>query len=133
MGYIRRERYIRVIGIFSTLAFILLFIYTFTPIYFKTDTAEGVNTPVASETTLTMVTGKETANLDLIVDSTSGTFATSGSNDLAEFNVVTNNYTGYTLTISNTSDDGQLINDSDSASLDTITSKINATTFNSST
>ena len=133
MGYIKRERYIRVIGIFSTLAFILLFIYTFTPIYFKTDTAEGVNTPVASETTLTMVTGKETANLDLIVDSTSGTFATSGSNDLAEFNVVTNNYTGYTLTISNASDDGQLINNSASANLDTITSKINATTFNSST
>lgn len=120
MGYIKRGRYIRVIGIFSTLAFILLFIYTFTPIYFRTDQAEASYTP--AETTLNIIASKDTASVEAMPDSANGTFVISDALNEAEFTVSTNNLTGYSLNILSTDSSGQLVNANTGDILDTITS-----------
>ncbi|MBQ8984991.1 hypothetical protein IJ076_00305, partial [Candidatus Saccharibacteria bacterium] len=66
-----------------------------------------------------------------------GTFSsTTNADDKAKFTVATNNYTGYTLTLSGTDDTRQLSNTSTSTDvLDSInaTNGIDATTFNTST
>ena len=120
MGYIKRERYIRVIGIFSTLAFILLFIYTFTPIYFRTDSADASYTP--AETTLSIIASKDTASVEAVPNSANGTFVISNTLNEAEFTVSTNNLTGYSLNILSTDSSGQLVNTNTGDALSTIAS-----------
>ena len=120
MGHIKRERYIHVIGIFSTLAFILLFIYTFTPIYFRTDSADASYTP--AETTLSIIASKDTASVEAVPDSANGTFVISNTLNEAEFTVSTNNLTGYSLNILSTDSSGQLVNTNTGDALSTIAS-----------
>ncbi|MBQ8985376.1 hypothetical protein IJ076_02385, partial [Candidatus Saccharibacteria bacterium] len=108
--------------------------YFVCPVILKQDVAEGAARE--SDTTLTIDTSQSSASLDFAVSSTDGTFASTDSTSAAKFTVSTNNYTGYTLTLSGTDDTRQLSNTSTSTDvLDSInaTNGIDATTFNTST
>ena len=76
-----------------------------------------------------MVVGNENANLDITPNNANGTFATSTSSEIASFNVTTNNYTGYILSISASDDDGELIDNNTLNTLNSITSITDADTF----
>ena len=60
--------------------------------------------------TITFTSTKLLASVNLTVDSTLGTFATSTSEEKASFSISTNNYTGYTLTLRSASADTSLTN-----------------------
>ena len=74
----------------------------------------------ASTTTLTMTSGQDNLDLNLTVRDTDGTFATSKTGEEATFDITTNNYTGYSLTISAASDAGTLVNTTDGSVLNSI-------------
>ena len=96
--------------------------------------AEAMGAAVPSTTTLTMTSGHTAASLDLTPKDSNGTFAASSSDEKAQFGVTTNNYTGYTLTISGSDNTRQLTNSEvNTAKLDSITSSIDENTFNVST
>ena len=129
-NYVRTNRIIRNTGMSASfLLFVFAFLASF-PIIPHTDIVEAAS-PLESETKIEMSIGKGLANLSLIPKDISGTFASSSSSDLAEFNVTTNNYTGYTLGIKATDDTKQLTNvDIPTAKLDSISSVIDSSTFN---
>ncbi|MBR3324083.1 hypothetical protein IKG24_00895, partial [Candidatus Saccharibacteria bacterium] len=129
-SYIRNFRNLRIAGTLSSLSLIVLTLLAIFPIVHKAMEAEAAS-PLESNTEIEMSIGKGSANLSLIPKDTSGTFASSSSSELAEFNVTTNNYTGYTLGIKATDDTKQLTNvDMPTAKLDSITSVIDSSTFN---
>ena len=108
--------------------FILLTILSIFPITHHDDSAEA--TPGTVEVpTLAMVTGQENANLDIAPKASTGTFVSSQASDQASFTVQTSNYTGYTLSIEASDDTGQLTNSETSATLDSISSAVDASTF----
>ncbi|MBR3324107.1 hypothetical protein IKG24_01025 [Candidatus Saccharibacteria bacterium] len=129
-NYIKTNKIIRSAGMgASFLLFVFALLASF-PIVPHTDIVEAAS-PSESETKIEMSIGKGSANLSLIPKDMSGTFASSSSSELAEFNVTTNNYTGYTLGIKATDDTKQLTNvDMPTAKLDSITSIIDSSTFN---
>ncbi|MBR3324127.1 hypothetical protein IKG24_01125 [Candidatus Saccharibacteria bacterium] len=129
-NYIKTNKIIRNAGMSASfLLFVFALLASF-PIVPHTDIVEAAS-PSESETKIAMSIGKGSANLSLIPKDMSGTFASSSSSDLAEFNVTTNNYTGYTLGIKATDDTKQLTNvDMPTAKLDSITSIIDSSTFN---
>ena len=87
-------------------------------------------TGTAAESSITMNFTSSTASVDLTVNNTDGTFATSGAEDKAAFSIATNNYAGYTLSISAADDTGTLLNGSNS--LDSISSNLTEAEFNTS-
>ena len=72
-----------------------------------------------------MNVSKSAASVELDVDSMAGTFASSSSDNSATFSVATNNFSGYTLTISGNDDEGKLY---DSAKQNFLSSLSSATT-----
>ena len=121
-------------GILASLILVFALGYFVCPVILKQDVAEGAARE--SDTMLTIDTSQSSASLDFAVSSTDGTFASTDSTSAAKFTVSTNNYTGYTLTLSGTDDTRQLSNTSTSTDvLDSInaTNGIDATTFNTST
>ena len=133
-NYIRLNRSIRMVGIFSVFSLVLISSLSINPIILEDSSAEATSSNILSETYLNMELGYENANLALSVSNSAGTFASSSESELAKFNVVTNNYTGYTLYISGSDDEGDLTNtDTNLTSNNTIASiesAIDSTTFN---
>ena len=84
----------------STAILSLLVLAILCPLYLVPDSSEAT-AGTATESTLTFafVDDKNTASVSLDVSSTSGSFATSTSEELAEFSLTTNNATGYTLNL----------------------------------
>ena len=137
-SYIKSFRTQRFFGILASTALISLMTLAVFPISIKTSAVEAtIGSPVASTTTLTMTTGHTSANLSVLIDGVDGTFASSSSSDLAEFNVTTNNYTGYTLTIAGSDDNGLLThtdtNITTNNTLSSIDSATNTATFSDDT
>ena len=132
-SYIRKFRHLRCFGISASAIIAVLMTSAVFPIVKHTDTAEA-SPGTASTTTLTMTQGSGSASVDLAVQDASGTFATSSDSQMAKFNITTNNYTGYTLTISSDNDSGILSNGSGGnlSSIDSIlgTSDFDTTTYN---
>ena len=111
VGYIAKQKYARISGIASLSILIILLTLAFCPVALEDPSAEATTgTSVPSTTTLTMALGSSSANLNIIPKDESGTFAASTSSESAEFGITTNNYTGYTLTISASDDNGLLTN-----------------------
>ncbi len=104
--YISNNRRIRIAGISSAFVLALLTIATLAPLTHNTEYTGAIGT--ASETVLTLTTSNYPI-LDLAVNSSSGTFSeTSSGNGQGSFTVTTTNYTGYTLSISNSDSDTNL-------------------------
>ena len=77
-----------------------------------------------------MTTNFENASLDLAVTNPSGTFDSSSDSQLARFGVVTNNYTGYILSISSNSNNStELINKDTGAKLTSIDTALTPSSF----
>ena len=128
--FIGINRKFRIAGFLSAFLLVTLCGLTFLPVSFQDEHAEAA-TGTAAESTISLDVANSVASVDLTVNSSNGTFATSASNDEASFSVVTNNYTGYTLSISADDNIGELMNEEES--LSSIESAISASTFDSST
>ena len=130
-NYINLYRNIRLSGIISSFSLLVLSFLILHPIILDLTSASATS-PTASTTTLTMTQGSGTASINLAVKDPDGTFVTSNDDEKIEFNITTNNYTGYTLIISSSSDDGLLTNGSGS-SLSSIDSILGTSDFDTST
>ena len=83
-----------------------------------------------SETNIAVTTGSEDLKLRLLLNDLNGNFAASEESDKTKFNVTTNNFTGYTLTVSSDNDDGDLINYEKDDHFSSIDAPVSITTFN---
>lgn len=102
----------------------LLFVAATSPMILNINNASA-EIGTESETTLGISSENKNASVDLNVTDRSGNFATSTESQLAKFGVTTNNFTGYTLTISGTDNSRNLYNPSGAAltSIDNPTSE----------
>ena len=135
VGYIAKQKYVRISGLASLSILIILLALSIYPITLKHDSAEA--TSIESNTTLTMTQGSSSANLSITPKDTTGTFSSSTTAETAQFGITTNNYTGYTLTISASDNKGLLTNTDTTITtnntLSSISSAIDSSTFSSST
>ena len=127
-----KYKVVRISGTAALFALLIVGGMTIAPIYNTTNSAEAI-TGTATESTLTFTSTNATASVNLAVNDTAGTFATStdGTNGTidqrAKFSISTNNYTGYTLTVRSTSDAGTLTNGT--TSISSISSSTNSDGF----
>ena len=129
--YISNNRRIRIAGISSAFVLALLTIATLAPLTHNTEYTGAIGT--ASETVLTLTTSNYPI-LDLAVNRSSGTFSeTSSGNGQGSFTVTTTNYTGYTLSISNSDSDTALTDSTSGSTIASISSSISSSTFNTTT
>ncbi|MBQ6375327.1 hypothetical protein IJJ37_00080, partial [Candidatus Saccharibacteria bacterium] len=84
---------------------------------------------VGTNCSLTFTSTRLTASADLTVSSTDGTFATSNSSNQASFNLSTNNYTGYILTLTGSSSTTTLKDNVSNNTLDSITTNTTLENF----
>ena len=127
--FIKRNRQIRIVAFISCFAFVLLSFTILHPLSSPTQPTEAA-TGSSQSSSLTLDLASSSASVDLLVTDPEGSFAVSSSN--AEFNVTTNNFTGYTLSIMSSNDEG-LLSSTNGSSLSSITSAISLDTFASST
>ena len=127
IGKIKRDKRIRIVstGAFSLL--VILGILAVFPVVNHKEEAEA--TVVPATTTLSIVSSKDTAAVDITPTSSTGTFATSSAADQAEFTVTTDNLTGYSVTLLGTDTSGQLVNAASGDTLDTIASDTTESDF----
>ena len=123
--FIKRSRQIRIVAFISCFAFVLLSFTILHPLSSPTQPTEAA-TGSSQSSSLTLDLASSSASVDLLVTDPEGSFAVSSSN--AEFNVTTNNFTGYTLSIMSSNDEG-LLTSTNGNSLSSITSAISLDTF----
>ena len=128
--HIKFYRSIRIAGFLSVFLFTMLSGLTILPLVYHADTSEAAP-GTATESTITLDVTNNTASVDLNVNSANGTFAASASGDEASFSVITDNYTGYTLSISAPDDTGTL--DNGEYNLSSIASNLTESEFNTTT
>ena len=121
-SYIKFYRNFRVVGALASAALLLVMTLAVYPLTSKPNSAEAA-LGTASETTLTMTTSQDSASVALNPVGENGSFAASTIAESAAFSVTSNNITGYTLTMSNSSSTGELVSSTDSlTSISSITS-----------
>ena len=129
-SYIKFYRNFRVVGTLALAALLLVMTLAVYPITIEPNTAEALpGTATASSTYITMTSSASTASVNLTPRDGSGTFASSSASEQAAFNVATNNVSGYELSVKADDDTKQLINNTTSTALDSITSVIDSSTF----
>ena len=131
--YIKFNKYIRVSGIVSSFVLFILLSLSIHPIVLDSSAEATAGTSLPSTTTLTMALGSSSANLDIMPKDSNGTFSSSSTDETAKFGVTTNNYTGYTLTISASDDLGTLTNSTAASTLSSISTVTDSATFSSTT
>ena len=128
-GFCIRGKAMRNLGL---LASFLLFVFAalrVNPIVIKTNVAEGtMGTAKASTSTITISSG-ESADLNVSTVSSTGTFTAAADEDMATFTVATDNFTGYTLNITGSDDNGLLTNTEASVSINSLAAATDAGTF----
>lgn len=122
-NYIKHSRNLNRTGLLSAFTFLLLALTCLFPISKSEQTTEAVTGTVQSSS-LTLNVSNSAASVELDVNSNTGTFASSTTDNSANFSVTTNNFSGYTLTISGNDDEGKLY---DSTKQNFLTSLANAT------
>lgn len=108
----------------------LLLALVLAPIQTETNYTEAV-TGTAQDSVLTLAVADNTASVELDVNSTEGTFASSTAENSASFSVTTNNFSGYTLSITGGDDDGKLYDATKKYSLEPLTSATSEADFSS--
>ena len=136
-SYIKFFKTIRLFGISSSVALTIILALSIFPIPTKSSVVEAATgTATSSSTALAMVSGYSSADLSLSVTDSNGTFSSSSADELAKYNIATNNYTGYTLSITGSNNNGLLTNTDSSITtnntLSSITSAVDSTTFDTS-
>ena len=129
VGYITKAKAVRIVGFSSTALLVLLLSLSVLPVALGSDEVEAAPSGTASNITVTA--DSLTANLNLGVVSTEGTFATSSTP--AVFGVQTTNYSGYTLTIAASDDAGTLVNGDTSGTFASISTPMDEDTFDNAT
>ena len=127
--FIKRSRQIRIVAFISCFVFVLLSFTILHPLSSPTQPTEAA-TGSSQSSSLTLDLASSSASVDLLVTDPEGSFAVSSSN--AEFSITTNNFTGYTLSIMSSNDEG-LLTSTNGNSLSSITSAISLDTFAGST
>ena len=124
------QNVLRFCSFLACLCLVALSFAVFVPVYIVTDTANATaGTPTAS--TLTFTSTNPVASVSLAMGSPTGTFATSSASEKAAFSISTNNYTGYTLTMTSTGSNTTLT-DGSSHNISTISSSTTEAIFSSS-
>ena len=118
---------VRIVRITSVLSFVALCGATVLPIYHETNNAEAA-AGTATAPTLTFTSTNAIASVSLSVNDVDGTFATSTEAQKAAFSIATNNYSGYTLSLTASSDTTTL-NDNSSHTISSIEYDVSATDF----
>ena len=136
--HFRNNNYIKLLsninrtGLFSAFTFLLLALTCLFPISKGEQNTEAVTGTVQSSS-LTLNVSKSAASVELDVNSTDGTFASSTADSSAAFSVVTNNFSGYTLSISGSDNEGKLYDITKQNALSSLTVATTEATFSSST
>lgn len=136
--HFRNNNYIKLLsninrtGLFSAFTFLLLALTCLFPISKGEQNTEAVTGTVQSSS-LTLNVSKSAASVELDVNSTDGTFASSTADNSAAFSVVTNNFSGYTLSISGSDNEGKLYDITKQNALSSLTAATTEATFSSST
>ena len=126
-NYINKFKLIRITGIATSVAFLLLVFLSVFPIIGYQEQAEA--TPITSTSTITITSASSIASVDIAPISSTGTFASSDSNSSVAFGVSTDNLTGYQLSIIGNDATGELTNTSHGDTIASISSPVDATTF----
>lgn len=129
-NYIKLLSNINRTGLFSAFTFILLALTCLFPISKGEQSTEAV-TGTAQSSSLTLSVTGDTASVELDVNSTDGTFASSSAANSASFSVVTNNFSGYTLSITGSDNDGKLYDTTKKYFLEPLTSAVSEADFSS--
>ena len=121
------------VALVSLTALFLLVSLTLIPIYRPSKQAEAT-IGTAATSTLTFSSVNPMAFVNLLVSSSAGTFATSGAGEKAEFNISTDNYTGYTVSLNSTTTNTNLTKttSSNTFNISTISAPTTLATFSSS-
>ncbi|MBQ6410124.1 hypothetical protein IJI18_02625 [Candidatus Saccharibacteria bacterium] len=132
--HIGKNRIIRIVWMVTSFVLFLLAFLSIFPIINHKESAEAT-AGVAEIPTITITSASTMASVDITPSSSIGTFRASDNNSNLAFNVKTSNYTGYNLTLSARSGDtnGKLTNTSHNDTLDSITTAIDANTFETDT
>ncbi|WP_249311213.1 InlB B-repeat-containing protein [Congzhengia minquanensis] len=128
--YIKLLSNINRTGLFSAFTFLLLALTCLFPISKGEQSTEAV-TGHAQSSSLTLSVAGDTASVELDMNSTEGTFASSSAANSASFSVVTNNFSGYTLSISGSDNDGKLYDTTKQYFLEPLTSAVSEADFSS--
>ena len=128
--YIKHNRNINKTGLLSAFTFLLLALTCLFPISKSEQTTEAVTGTVQSSS-LTLNVSSSAASVELDVNSTEGTFASSTTDNSANFSVTTNNFSGYTLSISGSNNDGKLYDTTKKYFLEPLTSAVSEADFSS--
>ena len=125
---IREEKRL-ILGV--TISFGLLAFIGITFMFPSVDNRIDVNAAdrdIESNANISVTTGGIGMNMTL----PKGSFTSSKEEDKSTFNIITNNYTGYTLTLSGGNDNGDLVSQNEDASFSSITSQITSDIFEDS-
>lgn len=125
-NYIKGTSKLNRTGLLSAFAIFLLALACLYPISKSEQTTEAV-TGTAQSSSLTLDVTSASASVDLEVSSTNGTFA--ASNVDAAFSVSTNNFSGYTLSIVGSDDNGLLTSTDGAATLSSLTEATTEASF----
>ena len=121
-------RYARIVGTTASVFLVLFAIGALFPHYSSDNSAKAIDNPSPERSNLEMTVKQSSAALKLETNkNNNGTFASTSDDDLASFDVITNNYTGYTLSVFLSDDSGKLVGES--ASFSSINAPISAATF----
>ena len=127
-SHIKLHKYLRVTGISASILLALFAVLTLNPVSHHEEEAEATANPSTSR--LEILSDSNVAGVKLNVNSTNGTFAKTNSADEMKFSVITDNLTGYTLSLSATDDSGKLMNETiNAAALDSITTALSYSDF----
>ncbi len=125
-NYIKGTSKLNRTGLLSAFAIFLLALACLYPLSKSEQTTEAV-TGTAQSSSLTLDVTSASASVDLEVSSTNGTFA--ASNVDAAFSVSTNNFSGYTLSIVGSDDNGLLLSTNGAATLSSLTEATTEASF----
>ena len=133
-GVIKLTSYFRRTAYASAGLFLLLLLLTLCPIYLVPEVTEAA-TKNPNPSTLTYNATSSATSVSLTVSDDAGVFASSNSNELASFSLVTNNATGYTLNlkVDGTGDATSLSDGTNAIASITNTSGITASNFSNNT
>ncbi len=126
--FIRNAHNVRIFGSASAILLLVILSLTVMPVSVKTDEAEAAN-GVSTTSSTTITVNNATAKINLTTASADGTFAKSEGGNVASFGVKTTNYTGYTLTVKASDNDGTLTNTSGTGTFTSIDEVIYEETF----
>ena len=123
----KKMKLARVVFDSAALLLVVFSMLTIMPIYDATPSADATGDEDPAEPTITVNTVNSTAAVNIALNDLNGTFAQSAENEGINFNVTTNNVTGYSLSVVTGDGSAQLSNGE--YALDSVDSILSATDF----